>query len=98
MIVTTLKKQNYLDLAIQYMGNPAEAFSLAYQNKESLTKDLQAGEEISIPKYDQKYQDVVNYFKATKAAPATAYPFPEVGMQEGVGYWYINTDFIVTEK
>lgn len=97
-MITILTNQNYLDLAVQYMGDASAAFWLAFQNGESLTEDLQATEEISTPEYDEKYRDVVNYFKATKAAPATAYPFPEVAMQEGIGYWYINMDFIVTEK
>lgn len=99
MKIIVLHNQTLLDLAIQYTGTAENAFDLALANNKSITDDLQAGESIDISTYDtQKNKDILNYYQAKKLQPATGLSSQQLinDKPEGIDYWAIQTDFIVS--
>lgn len=99
MKTTILHHQSLLDLAIQHTGTAENAFDLALQNNRSITDDLEAGESIEFTAYGiQQNKDILSYYTTKKLQPATAISgdySADNGLQ-GIDYWAIQMDFIVS--
>lgn len=100
MKIIVLHNQSLLDLAIQHTGSVENAFDLALANNKSLTDDLQAGETINYePTTINPNKDILSYYTAKKLQPATAinHQISTINDKpEGVDYWAIQMDFVVS--
>lgn len=100
MKVTVLNNQSLFDLAIRYCGSPLAAFSIALLNSIPISALLNPGTEIIIPDTPLN-PDITNYFNSKNHQPATAWnPISEnePPKPEGISYWAINDDFVVTAQ
>lgn len=94
--VTVLQYQSLLDICLQTTGNIEGILELAMKNGMSCSDLPQAGTKV-IP-IDKETGDrrILEYYKANGIRPATGYQISEDAEQlEGIGYWFINADFIV---
>lgn len=94
-----LHNQSLLDLAIQHTGTAENAFDLALVNNKSITGDLEAGESIELTAYGiRQNKDILSYYQAKKLQPATAISgdYSAESTMQGIDYWAIQMDFIVS--
>lgn len=89
--------QCLMDFAIQHCGSATAIVAIAMLNNISVTEDVAAGTDLLLPPVVN--QQVVNYFKTNNLIPATQpqkeKPFYN-SKNEGIGYWAIGHDFIVS--
>lgn len=96
VFLTPLDKQNLWDLALLGSGTIASVFDYAILNNKSVTddiigQDIQAAEVIDV--------DVYNFYKFQNVRPATGgYANKDLITEklEGINYWAILFDFIVS--
>ena len=94
--VKILDGQTLVDIAIQELGDGERVMELATLNEMNITDDLVSGEYVDVPEYDKSKRSMVNLFKDDANKPASGmYPTPGVLPQQGIGYWIIETDFVV---
>jgi len=96
MKVRVLNGQSLFDIAIQHCGDTKAAFAIAEMNGLSVTDQLTVGQDVEIP--DPYDRDVVGYFASRGINPATAINadvFDSVE-DEGLDYWILEVDFIVS--
>lgn len=95
-----LHNQSLLDFAIQHTGNAQNAFEIAMANGISISDDISSGSNLIIPDSVVMDVDIRNYYQSKAIQPATALttiiddntePSPE-----GIGYWIIGDDNIVS--
>lgn len=94
-----LHNQSLLDLALQHTGSVENAFALAVTNGLSLTDDLAVGNWLIADSQElNANKEILNYYQSKNVQPATAIGGKwEAGSQlEGVGYWAIKTEFIIS--
>lgn len=95
-----LHNQSLLDLAIQHTGTAENAFDLALQNNRSITDDLEAGESIELTAYGiQQNKDILSYYQSKNIQPATGINYQSSTINDkpqGIDYWAIQMDFIVS--
>lgn len=99
MKVIVLNNQSFFDLAIRYCGTALTAFEISKVNAIAVTKDLVPGEEIEIPEELIMNKEIVSYFESRNHQPATAWHgdrATEVQLLEGISYWTVNLDFVVS--
>jgi len=89
--------QSLLDVAIELYGGIEAAWMLAKENEISMTADLWSGQEL-VKNASLISQPVVDYYQDNDLISATAYIETDTGegVQEGIGYWAIEIDFIVS--
>jgi hypothetical protein len=86
--------QTLIDLSMQYLGNADDAMLLSEINGLSITEDLVPGQEIMIPDVAIENKKTVDKYAAKGIVPASSdegEPEPE-----GIGFWKIELDFIVS--
>lgn len=91
------ENQSLFDLAVERLGSAEAAFSLALKNGLSITDALTPGQTILLA--DVIDADVSGYFTSRAIRPATAKAETTGGgelVNEGIGYWAIGIDFIVS--
>ncbi|SHK69886.1 hypothetical protein [Epilithonimonas mollis] len=96
-----LHNQSILDFAIQHTGSVANAFEIAKANGLAISDNLVPGMELIIPGTSENDTDILNYYTSKVIQPATAItnligdgsPEPQL---EGIGYWIIGDDNIVS--
>lgn len=97
-MITVTSQQSALDLALQFCGGLEAAFDLALRNDISITDDLQDGQQFEVPAIVSK--DVTNYYSIHDIRPATAITTDAIneiiGTGEGVDFWGIEYDFVVS--
>lgn len=97
-MITVTSQQSTLDLALQHCGSLEAAFDLALLNNVSITDDLLDGQKLDIPAALSK--DVTNYYAVHDIRPATAITTEAIneiiGSGEGVEFWAIEYDFVVS--
>lgn len=97
MIVTVLHNQSLLDIAIQHTGSAQNAFGIAMANNMSLTDQLTAGAELTVPGTVSMDLDIKNYYSSKAIQPAT--DITQYGESEetpeGISVWIIDQNFIV---
>lgn len=92
-----LEGQSLSDIAVQACGSAEASFAIALANDCSLTEPLAPGQMLVVPPAVKK--DIAAYFKDKGIKPATAItPLQKADTigGEGIGYWSIENDFIVS--
>lgn len=93
MIIVT-SRQSLLDIALQHCGAMEDAFALAIENGISLTDELANGQELqSVP---VSRSEVVNYYSANSIYPASAVTAALLSSGEGIEFWAVEYDFIIS--
>lgn len=93
--VTVKDQQNLLDVAIELYGGIEAAFDLALLNSINVTDDV-VGMLLS-DRAKTVDPSVVKTYQRNQIKPATAYiDNIEGGTMEGIGYWAIEMDFVVS--
>ena len=85
--------QTLLDLALRECGSDEGVFPLASRNGLSITDALEPGQVLEVAPEDVVNQEVVDYYKAKNILPATELETP---LEEGIEFWAIEYDFIVS--
>ena len=93
--ITVLHRQTFLDIAMQHAGSAEEAFAIAARAGVSVTEQLEAGTVLPAPLV--VYPDIVEFLRVERAAPATGDEYTSEGeAEEGIDFWAIEEDFIVS--
>ncbi len=99
-MATVLHNQSLLDIAIQWTGSVANVFLIAQANGLAVSDEITPGTDLIIPDTVVLDTDIKNYYTSRAIQPATALttiiddntePSPE-----GIGYWIIGDDNIVS--
>lgn len=99
MTAIVLHNQSLLDIAIQHTGSVSNVFLIAQANGLAVSDELVAGSELTIPDVENN-NDILNYYSSRAIQPATAITTiiddnTEPSL-EGIGYWIIGDDNIVS--
>ena len=95
--IIIIDKQNLLDVVLQATGSIESLFEVALRNGVSITEELTPGVSISFDK-DKGNKDVLAYYVRNNITPATGSTADNIGIevQEGIGFWGIEIDFVVS--
>lgn len=97
--VTVSYGQTWLDIALQELGDMERAIELARLNDRAITDDLQAGEELMVPDFDSEKRSIIQLFSNTANRPASGDTFiatDPVSVGEGIEFWALENDFVVS--
>lgn len=98
MTVKRLHQQSLFDIAIGEYGDVKAVFDLTLSNQTSMTDDRMINEAVFIGKSVYTDRSIRDYYKRNEYIPAT--DLSEEQSQEinpqGISYWAINIDFIVS--
>ena len=96
--VIVLDGQSFFDLATMYCGSPEMAYEFAELNEMSVTDEPEAGAKLKKPAVNNKRIAAYYSDKALQPSTATTYTSGggELPSDEGIGYWAIEIDFIVS--
>ncbi len=91
-------RQTLMDIACINDGRPEAAIDYAFANGISLSDYLQSGDELLVDETVFFDEPVVRELKERNAMPATGDTDDFINnlQLEGIGYWYINLDFVVS--
>lgn len=98
MSAKALAGQTIIDIALQETGEVDRAYEVAILNGKSLTVDLRAGDTVLTPAYDKTFRNLVQLFSNKMNAPASADTVdftPGAVIDEGIGFWELENDFII---
>jgi hypothetical protein len=87
--------QTLIDIAIQELGDGSRVAEIAVLNDLNITEDLLGGTILKMPDADISKRSLVNLFRDKSNAPASWITADEEVRLEGIGYWYIDNDFVV---
>ena len=93
---TSLLRQSLLDVALAATGDVEQVYDIATRADMAITDIPAAG---TVFKFDSIInQDVLDAFSSAAIQPATAVDdtFLDTLLPQGIGYWYIGTDFVVS--
>lgn len=100
MKIIVQDRQCLADIALQACGSLEAFFAIAEKNGLSITDDLQAGQVLEYEMADVQSKQVVATYKTDNIIPATAVSNAEINdllaIGEGIGFWAIEYDFIVS--
>jgi hypothetical protein len=88
--------QSLLDMAVQHCGDAGQAFEIGRINGGlSITHQLTPGMSLEIPEPNQP--GIVKFLRDNNMVPATGTSlFGAAEVLEGIDYWEIEVDFIVS--
>lgn len=91
-----LDNQSLFDIAIQECGGIEAMFSIAELNELAITDALTPGREMLVPEFMNK--QIANYYRLKNLKPATGISVETLDelREEGIGYWAIEVDFVVS--
>lgn len=93
---TIIDRQNLFDIALQETGSIDTVFAIAVANGINITDEIPPGTELVIPEVEGN-ADVYRYYRANNLRPASgSIQATEIEILEGIDYWYIEMDFIVS--
>lgn len=94
----TRSGQNLLDIAIQATGDAGTALALALANSLCLTDDLAVDQKIEVPEDIAGDENIKAYYTGRGYKPATGVTTVDEATApfEGIEYWGIEYDFIVS--
>lgn len=96
MPIEIKENQTLLDIAVQEKGGVDAAFDLAIINDKSITDALQSGEVI-VTDGDLINKSVADFYGTKNLKAASNVPGAAgVEVEEGIEFWAIEYDFIVT--
>lgn len=97
-MITVQPRQSIFDIALQHCGSNDAAWDIAQLNGISLTDDIAPGTTLKIPEVVKPR--IVTFYQAQRHVPATNITTQEAVEQtiggEGIGFWAIGIDFIVS--
>lgn len=100
MKIIVQDRQCLADIALQACGSLEAVFAIAEKNGLSVTDDLQAGQVLDYDLADVQEKYVVAAYKTESIQPATAITNSEINdllaIGEGIGFWTIEYDFVVS--
>ena len=95
MEIKVLNGQSLFDIAIQSAGSIEAVFDIALANGISITDDLEPGTVLVVPAVLNR--QVAEYYRVNGIQPATGITVSDApALQEGVEFWGIEYDFIVS--
>ncbi len=94
MEAIVLDGQSLYDIAIQECGSVEAVIAIAILNDISVTDELQIGQLLQIPEPVNK--PIADYYKSRNLKPATAGNLDLKNQDEGIGFWSIGNDFIIS--
>lgn len=86
-------RQCLIDLAMQHAGSAEAAFDMMVQYNIPITADLNPATELPAPA--AKNEAIKTLYKTEMVMPASI-TISELMRQEGIGYWIIENDFVVS--
>ncbi len=96
--VIVLEGQSFFDLATMYCGSPDVAYEFAELNEMAVTDEPEAGTRLKKPAVNNK--QIAAYYADKALQPATATTYisggGELPSDEGIGFWAIEIDFLVS--
>lgn len=94
----TKNGQNLLDIALQATGDASSALALAIANGLCLTDDLEVEQTIEVPADIDGDANVRAFYRERNIHPATGVTKTDESTSpfEGIEYWGIEIDFIVS--
>ncbi|MBR1922128.1 MAG: hypothetical protein IJ838_00040 [Paludibacteraceae bacterium] len=97
---TVTSHQSLFDVAVEHCGTMEDAMLIAFLNGRSLTDDLVNGEELTIG--EPSDTATVQTFAVNRYKPASAITQDQIlevlGQDEGIEFWGIEFDFIVSAE
>jgi|SRR4051812_9186621 hypothetical protein len=103
--VTVSYGQTWLDIAMQELGDIERTMELVQLNNRALSNELEAGEVLLVPGFDSKKRSIIQLFRNAANKPASAYtpvaaeqpdqPDQPDPIDEGIGRWAIENDFVL---
>lgn len=97
---TVLHNQTLFDFTIQHTGNVRNIFLIAKTNNLAISDELIPGSDLIIPDEIESNDDVLRHYENKVIQPATAITNilndTEEPQLEGIGYWIIGDDNIVS--
>lgn len=97
VITKALNGQTWVDLVLQELGDEMRLFELCDLNDAGITDDLLAGAVIDCPDYESVKRNIVSTLRASKPASASYLTLgPGEPLEEGIEFWAIEYDFIVS--
>src|SRR5665213_883962 len=95
-VVKILLGQTISDIAVQELGAAERSMEVADLNGLSLSDDLTSINTLLVPDYDTSKVNIVNLFSDPANAPASNDVSGNTAAElEGIGYWYLENDFVV---
>jgi len=91
---TIQKHQVIMDMAIQYAGTAESLFDLAILNSIGITDEIDAGTLLLMP--DVAEVKPFTFLKQRGIKPVTLIPSDNELSGEGIEFWAVEYDFIVT--
>jgi hypothetical protein len=92
MEIKVLNNQSLFDIALQAAGSIESVFDIAATNGIEITAELPTGMVLTIPKVVNRR--IVEYYRVNGIVPATALEASK--QQEGIDFWTVEYDFIVS--
>lgn len=94
--VTVKNTQSLLDIAIQSSGSIEAVLELALSNNLSITDELELGMILKTASISSA--EVLEHYTVNKISPATASTGTQLVTPQGIDYWAIGIDFIVSKN
>ena len=95
-----LDRQSIFDIAIQEFGGIEAVLDMAELNDLSITDDLITGDELNLFGINITDKVLQEYYSVNKLLPATSITTEELcvitGNGDGIEYWCIEYDFIIS--
>jgi len=90
--------QTVIDIVLQELGDAERIFEVAKLNGLGITDELAPGSYLLVPTYNQDKREIVRVFSDPSNKPASRRRISdiEVVLQQGIDYWAVNMDFIVS--
>ncbi len=86
--------QSFLDMVVQLTGNIDNALDMALKNNVSITDNIAIGAEFTAVSTTNK--SVVEYMENNNPATAINTEDSTLTIYEGISFWAIDNDFIVS--
>ncbi|MDR3704280.1 MAG: hypothetical protein P4L28_00015 [Paludibacteraceae bacterium] len=93
--ITIIAKQTLPDIAIQGGGSLETLFNVAADNNVSITAVLTPTRKLSVSTVEDT--DIATYYDHKQLRPISEYADNEYIFPEGIGFWYVLNDFVVTD-
>jgi hypothetical protein len=94
MLYKISEGQSVLDVAVQKCGAAEAALALAIRNEVSITEELSIGKEIVLSEVVNK--NIAAYYANKNLSPATGITTNGELLDEGIEFWAIEYDFVVS--
>jgi len=94
-VVTAQPGQTWVDMVLQQLGDEHKLFDLVDLNGTGITDDLIPGTVIECPAYDLDKKAIINILQVKRPASEKIIP-PGEPQPEGIEYWAIELDFVVS--